>query len=97
MRRLPLTRTESAKRDLGDIWLGIAVHNREAATRVVRRIDARIRQLPDFPEMGPSRPEVAPDLRALVEGNYLILYRIEPEQIVIVRVVHGARDLTDLL
>ena len=97
MRGLSISRSGAAKQDIGDIWLGIAVHNRDAAERVVRRIDARIRALADFPELGPERPEIAPGMRMLVEGNYLILYRIEPAEVVIVRIVHGARDLTDLL
>lgn len=97
MPRFSISRSDAAKQDIGDIWLGIAVHNRDAAERLVRRIDARIKSLADFPELGPERPEIAPGMRMLVEGNYLILYRIEPEQIVIVRIVHGARDLIDLL
>lgn len=97
MRKFPINRTELAKRDIQDIWLGIAVHNPDAATRIVQRIDARIRLLSEFPELGPERPEVAIGLRALVEGNYLILYRVETDTVLIVRVVHGARDLAALL
>jgi plasmid stabilization system protein ParE len=29
--------------------------------------------------------------------SYIVLYRVEPDRVVIVRVVHGARDLTTLL
>lgn len=32
----------------------------------------------------------------LVEGNYLILYRVHPGIVEIVRVLHGARDLSSL-
>ncbi|SMH44198.1 type II toxin-antitoxin system RelE/ParE family toxin [Mesorhizobium australicum] len=97
MRKFPINRTELAKRDIQDIWLGIAVHNPDAATRIVQRIDARIRLLSEFPEPGPERPEVAIGPPALVEGNYLILYRVETDTVLIVRVVHGARDLAALL
>jgi len=97
VRRLSISRSGAAKQDIGDIWLGIAVHNRDAAERVVQRIDVRIRSLADFPELGPERPEISPGMRVLVEGNYLILYRVTEKSVEIVRVVHGARDLTDLL
>ena len=30
-------------------------------------------------------------------GNYLVLYRLTPAHVEIVRIVHGARDLTTLL
>jgi plasmid stabilization system protein ParE len=33
----------------------------------------------------------------LVQGNYLVLYRITESFVDIVRVVHGARDLDNLL
>ncbi len=48
--------------------------------------------------MGAPRPELAPGARMLVEGSYLILYFAEPRAVRVVRVVHGARDITpDLL
>ena len=31
-------------------------------------------------------------MRVLVEGNYLILYRVTEKSVEIVRIVHGARD-----
>jgi toxin ParE1/3/4 len=97
VRRLPIVRSDLAKDDLGDIWLSIAIHNPDSATRVVQRIDARIRLLAEFPELGPERPEIAAGMRMLVQGNYLVLYRITESFVEIVRVVHGARDLDNLL
>lgn len=46
-----------------------------------------------FPHLGPARPDLTPDLRLWPVGDYLIFYRIEPERLVIVRILHGARDL----
>ena len=46
--------------------------------------------------MGRLRPDIAPELRYLAVGNYLILYRTVPNGIQIVRVIHGARDLPNL-
>ena len=85
-----------AKRDLGDIWIAIAPKNKSAATRLLMRIDARIQNLSDFPELGPERPEIAEGLRKLVEGNYLILYQLREKTIEIVRVVRGAMDISAL-
>jgi toxin ParE1/3/4 len=49
----------------------------------------------DFPRPGRSRREIAPGVRALVEGDHLILYRVDGRDVDIVRVVHGARRLTE--
>jgi plasmid stabilization system protein ParE len=43
-----------------------------------------------------SRPPIAPEVRALIEGDHLILYRVDRRDVEIVRVVHGARRLTEL-
>ena len=85
-----------AEADLQEIWLTIALDNQRAADGVLRRIAAKLDRLARFPEMGVQRPEIAPSARMLVEGNYLILYEEMPEGVEVVRILHGARDLTDL-
>lgn len=86
----------AAESDLDDIWLTIALNNPAAADRVIDAIHDRAKLLSNFPELGPERPDIAPDLRVLVEGSYLILYRVTETSVEIVRVVHGARDMTAL-
>jgi toxin ParE1/3/4 len=41
----------------------------------------------------PSRPDIAQDLPCFPVGKYLILDRLLPDGIDVVRVVHGARRL----
>jgi toxin ParE1/3/4 len=94
--RSKISRSPLAKRDLIDIFVAIAIHNRPAARRIVRRLDHRISLLADYPELGPKHPDIVEELRMLVEGNYLILYRVHPGIVEIVRVLHGARDLSSL-
>jgi toxin ParE1/3/4 len=83
--------TTRARRDLLDIWLGIAAENPAAADRVYDRLEARVLILERFPEAGPARPDIADEARVLVEPPYLILYRVAPSGPQIVRVLHGAR------
>jgi toxin ParE1/3/4 len=52
--------------------------------------------LANNPLLGPERPDVAPGLRFLVAGSYLILYRTLDTGVEIVRVLHGARDVNGL-
>jgi toxin ParE1/3/4 len=89
--------TPAAERDLDDIWFAVAPDSPRNADRMIDRIRERAEQLPGFPESGPSRPDIAIEARSLNVGNYLLLYRIEAAEVIIIRVVHGARDLTDLL
>ena len=88
VRRLP-----QAVRDVDVIWDRIATDDPTAATRVIENIAAKVARLADFPESGRARPEIGNDVRSLISGKYLILYRIEPDSVDIVRVIHGARDL----
>jgi toxin ParE1/3/4 len=85
-----------AQADLDDIWLHVALDNPSAADRLIDRIIARGQSLAGYPQLGPARPEIAPDARALIVGDYLLLYRVEGLDAVVVRVVHGARRLTEL-
>ena len=60
--------------------------------------------LAEHPRMGMRRPEIEKAARALVAGAYLILYELHPgtargpvDEVEIVRVIHGMRDLSQLL
>jgi toxin ParE1/3/4 len=70
---------------------------------MLRAISARIDRLTDYPRLGPRRSDISPATPMLVEGPYLVLYETHPDtdegpvdEIEIVRVVDGRRDLTGL-
>jgi toxin ParE1/3/4 len=88
--------TPVAEADLDDIWFAIAQDSLKAADRMIDLLRERTEQLAMFPESGPLRPEIGDTVRSLVCRNYLILYRIHRRQVEVVRIVHGARDLTAL-
>lgn len=87
----------AAESDLNDIWLDIAQESLAAADRFVDSVGQRSEQLSEFPELGRLRPEISDTARSLNVGNYLILYRLAARAVEVIRVVHGARDLTALL
>lgn len=97
MADLPIVRSPAAQDDLVDIWCTIALDSPRAADRLIETIGNCILQLGTFPDSGPRRPDIAADARALTVGNYVVLYRSTPERIEILRIVHGARDITTLL
>ena len=94
---LPLRQTAQARRDLLDIWLDIAPENIDAADRVYERLEARVLVLQQYPELGAARPDIAEPARMLVEPPYLIFYRILPDAVQVVRVLHGARRIDSAL
>jgi toxin ParE1/3/4 len=85
-----------AKADLNEIWDYIAADNRLAADRLAEKFDDTFFLLAHNPHFGRLRDEIAEDIRALPVGRYLIMYRVIPAGVDIVRVVHGARDLKNL-
>ena len=86
-----------ARDDLLEIWEGVAAHDLAAADRLYDRLAARVCILEDFVEAGVTRPDIAPGARMLVERPYVILYRVLPDGVQIVRVLHGARHLQGTL
>lgn len=82
---------------MDDIWRHIAADDPAAAMRMVERLAAGVARLADFPESGRARPEIGAGARSVVVGRYLVLYRINGEFVDVVRVIHGAREITGLL
>lgn len=93
-RRLLLT--PAAKQDLRDIWRYLSQQNEAAADRLLDRLERRMEELRNYPELGPSREEVQPRLRHLLAAPYLILYQLEEGVVVVGRVIDGRRDLSGL-
>ncbi len=72
----------------------IAKDSPRYALRMVDRLTNRSEQVARFPESGEIVPEYMDStLREVIEGSYRIIYRIEPNRVVIVSVVHGAQIL----
>ena len=92
-----LTITAHARSDLKEIHNHIAKDNPEAAKRFIERLRAKARQLAETPGIGRSRGEdLRPDLLSFPVGHYVLFYREQPDGIVLVRVIHGSRDLPAL-
>jgi toxin ParE1/3/4 len=89
--------TRRAREDLLDIWLYIASRNSDAiADRVYDHIERTCQLLKDHPQLGPARPEIAEDARALVIERWLALYRLAEDGVQVVRIIDGARDLAGI-
>jgi len=82
-----------ADRDLSRIVRFIARENPSAAERLGLRLVDRAISLADpaFVMMG-STLKKRPEIRRLVEGRYLILYRVFPDRVRILRFWHTAQN-----
>jgi toxin ParE1/3/4 len=89
----PLRFTPDAEADLHALWNYLAPRNPSAARRVLAAIRDRCRLLALHPYAGRERTELDAGLHSFVAGNQVIFYRVAPEEVLIVRVLHGARDL----
>ncbi len=86
--------TEVAIEDLKSIHNYISKDSKAYADRFIEKIISRVGQLEALPRSGRIVPEYNIEtLRELIEGNYRIIYKIEPDSIGIVRVHHSARQL----
>jgi toxin ParE1/3/4 len=89
-----------AQDDLDDIWLYIARESSslEVANRVIESISNRFLLLSASPYLGRVRREASGQTsRSFPLGEYIITYAIEEDDVLILRVVHGRRDLSNIL
>ena len=88
-------RTSEAAADLDGIWSYIAQRNIAAADQLIDQLYSRFLLLAQYPESGEKQPLLADGTyRRIVEGNYIVYYRPDEAGIIIVRVLHAARDET---
>lgn len=85
-----------ADRDLDAIALTIGNENPAAAYRLLHSIDSAMALALAFPEIGEAVEHLGPNVRRLCEGPYLLFYRRVENDIELVRVIHGARDIRHL-
>ena len=85
-----------AESDLDAIWLYVAQESGSLAIadRLIDSITERFLFLAGFPHAGRSREvELGAGIRSFPVGEYVILYCVEGADVLVLRVVHGRRDL----
>ena len=90
--------SEAAKASLREIALFIARDNKQRARSFVRELQDSARELTRMPLAFPLVPRFERHgIRRRSYRGYLIFYQVEEKQIVIVDILHGARDVETLL
>jgi toxin ParE1/3/4 len=87
--------TEPAELDLKSIRDYIKRDSEYYATRFVEKVIEATETLKKLHKIGRHVPESEDEnIRELLLHNYRIIYRTEPERILILSIIHGARDLS---
>jgi toxin ParE1/3/4 len=88
--------TWEAKADARGIRATIAKDNRTAADRFMDDLYARFRLAATQPYSGEAREDLGPGYRVFSVGNYVVVFRPVKGGIQVVRIIHGAREISSL-
>ena len=94
---LSLRLTDEAEADLAQIWAYICEEASQAsASQFLGALEVACRVLLHAPLIGAKREVFATGMRVTFHGQYAIYYRPGKDEIIVVRVLHGARDVAAL-
>jgi plasmid stabilization system protein ParE len=89
--------TDLAIDDLKSIHEYISKDSKFYADRIIAKLINRVDMLESYPQAGRVVPEFGnEEIRELIEGNYRIIFRVNIDNVGIVRVHHSSRILKDL-
>ena len=90
--------TAEAERDLEAIGDYIARDNPARALSFVQELRGKCLGLADMAERFPLVPRYeSAGIRRRGHGSYLIFYRVEPDKVAIIHILHGAQDYASIL
>lgn len=88
--------SEVASNDIDAVIDLIKAANPSAAKKWFSKIEAKCRRLAQFPNIGKQRDDLRDGVYCFPCDKYLIFYDITDTAVIIVHVVHGARNLLDV-
>jgi toxin ParE1/3/4 len=88
--------TKTAGRDLDEIWEYIALDNRDAAVRFIKKLETAVKSIGRFPHRNSIIPEseiIGKEYRHAIIDNYRVMNRVSEKTVFIMRIIHSARLL----
>ncbi|WP_333706763.1 type II toxin-antitoxin system RelE/ParE family toxin [Ottowia beijingensis] len=85
--------TPLAEQDLVSIADYIATDNPRRAASFVRELRQQCERIKRNPTGYRLRPELGEGIRSCAHGRYMVFFIASASEIVVVRILHGARDL----
>jgi len=89
---MQLTITPRAEDDLEAIADYIAHDNPRRALSFIQELRGQCVRITQNPPGYRLRPELGDDVRSCSHGNYVIFFIATPDELTVIRVLHGARD-----
>ena len=86
-----------ARVDLDEIWDFIAHDDPNLADSYLEAIRERMHLLSMHPDIGKRCDDVSPGLRRFPFDKYVVFYREDVDAIFVVRILHSARDIDNIL
>lgn len=83
--------TETALADLGELLSYLIERNPRAAATVGKAIEVTVGRIAALPESAPETDELGVRMAPAGRFPYLIFYTVAGNEVLIVRVLHGAR------
>ena len=82
--------------DLADAYAHLADQSPRAAEGLLEEVQLLVDLLAEFPHLGRPRDELRSGVRSfrVRRFRHLIFYRVTPDALVLLRILHGARDLS---
>jgi toxin ParE1/3/4 len=89
--------TEHAEADIRSIAQWIARDSPHAAAKWVDDLAGEFLKIAQTPGVGTDRDDLRPKLRSVAFGNYIVFFKSMHRGVIVVRVIHGARDYARIL
>ena len=89
--------TPEADEDIFRIWQFIARDSPTNANKFIDKMNAVFERMAKMPLAARKRPELGLNIRSRPFNRYVIFYEPLPDGILILHVVHGARDIDSSL
>ncbi|RQD73626.1 MAG: type II toxin-antitoxin system RelE/ParE family toxin [Candidatus Syntrophonatronum acetioxidans] len=93
---MKLVWTESAILDLEKVKDFISRDSEYYALALVEKIFEAVEKLTTFPNIGREVPEYQDKtIREILCSNYRIIYQVRSNEVIILAIIHGAREIND--
>jgi toxin ParE1/3/4 len=92
--------TPQAQSDIDEIAYYVFVDsgNVETAERLIDSLTSRFLLLAEYPHAGRQRDhDLRPGVRTFPVGEYVIAYRLDGDNVLVLRVLRGSRDIEAIL
>ena len=85
--------TREADEDLFQIHEWLERISEQVAKRTILQIDSECRKIAEMPGIGTRCDHIRAGMRKWIFRKYLIFYEVKAEGVLVVRILHGRRDL----